>query len=251
VHTTTVVTVVIGAVLVLAWLACLAAAASATRLEATHLAAALGDAVHETPGPTMLGWRHSRAARITQAILVGLLVAAFLWIIWMVGGPADHVVDAIFVIPLAARWAYTWPWPIASSYAYLATIDTHELRVHPLGLTVPWHRVSRVRFGSTGTGGPAIFWHIDDPVAVVAGTPVSPAQQRRLLRWLTANGGAVRLSAWQLRESPEVAFLASERIRTGRGTFFRQPATSSTSSASSAAATSSTASASSTSTQVV
>jgi len=223
-------TLITVAVALVAGIGCMVAIGTVTRMEAAHLAAALADAGPDvqvrTPSP--VNWRHSRPVRATYALLTALAVIAYLWAVWRIGSTSPgataifEAVNVALLIAVAARWAYVWPWPVASSYPLLATIDEHDLRVHPLSLTVPWHRVTRVRFAASSRG-PAVYWHIDDPVAVVGDAPVSPAQQRRLLRWITANGGAIRLSSAQMRELPETVYLASERFRTGRGSIFRQP----------------------------
>lgn len=224
-------TALIGAAVAIAIaIGCMVAISTVTRVEAAHLAAALADATADAQvrKPAPVNWRHSRTVRGTYALLTALAVIAYLWAVWRIGSTAPRatavfeVVNVALLIAVAARWVYVWPWPVASSYPLLATIDEHDLRVHPLNLTVPWHRITRVRFAAT-TRGPAVYWHIDDPVAVVGDAPVSPAQQRRLLRWITSNGGAIRLSSAQMRELPETVYLASERFRTGRGSIFRQP----------------------------
>lgn len=220
----------IGVVALLVGVGLVVAVSNLTRVEAAHLAAALTDAdpALRVASPTLVNWRHPRLLRGASALLIGVLVIAYLWVVWRVAGTSLHAgsllegLNVVLLVAIAARWAYVWPWPIASSYTVLATIDEHDLRVHPLGLTVPWHRVTRVRFAA-GARGAAVYWHVDDPVAVVTDAPVSPAQQRRLLRWITANGGAIRLSAAQMREAPEAAYLASERFRTGRSSMYRQP----------------------------
>lgn len=220
----------VGALALLTGIGFVVAVSTLTRVEAAHLAAALtgADPSLRVASPTLVGWRYPRLLRGASALLIGVLVIAYLWVVWRVAGASLHAgsllegLNVVVLVAIAARWAYVWPWPIASSYPVLATIDEHDLRVHPLGLTVPWHRVTRVRFAA-GARGAAVYWHVDDPVAVVADAPVSPAQQRRLLRWITANGGAIRLSAAQMRDAPETAYLASERFRTGRSSMYRQP----------------------------
>jgi hypothetical protein len=218
---------ILGAVAIAAWFVCAVIRHAAIRVEAAYLADALPPPPSGASNQTV-NWRHSRAflgARAgAAAIVVGAIEVGIVWL----AARHRHAADVLPIVLVqiaawayvAARWAYGWPWPIASSYPHLAALDGHELRVHPLGLTVPWHRVTRVRFGATATG-VALPWYIDDPAAVVAEAPVSPADQRRLLRWLTANGGAVRLTESQMLESPETVYANAESIRNGRLSAFR------------------------------
>jgi hypothetical protein len=192
-----------------------ASTALVTRMEAANLPAAVADVPDETPGTLNLNWRFSRPQRALHAVVAALGILAYVFGLWLFADTPTKIFDAAVVLVLAARVVYVWPWPIASSYPVLATLDDHGIRVHPLGLSVPWHRITRVSVVA-GFGGPALVWRIEDPAAVAAAAPVSPGQQRRLLRWMTSHGGAIRLSGSQMRERPEVAFIASVRFRTFR-----------------------------------
>jgi hypothetical protein len=237
--TTTVVGVAVAALALGAWAVCVTNRHAAIRVEAAYLADALpltgsptgaesSTSTVARTAPASVNWRHSRAFRAARASLAAALaVAVDVAVIWLAARhrPAADVVPVVVVqvatlAYVVGRWAYGWPWPLASSYPHLATLDGHEMRIHPLGLTVPWHRVTRVRFGVANTG-VAVLWHVDDPAAVVADAPVSPAQQRRLLRWLYANGSAIRLTESQMLEAPESVYASAEAIRNGRLSAFR------------------------------
>ncbi len=189
--------------------------ALAGRMEAGYLAAAVADVPDETPAPLTLTWRFSRPQRALHAIGAALAIIVYVFGIWAFGDTTTKVFDGVVALLIAARFVYMWPWPIASSYPALATLDEQGIRVHPLGLVVPWHRITRVTVVG-GFGGPALVWRIEDPAAIAGAAPVSPGQQRRLLRWMTSNGGAIRLSGSQMRELPEVAYVATTRFRTFR-----------------------------------
>jgi hypothetical protein len=183
-------------------------------LESNHLAASLAGVVAGTATPLAIAWRHGRARRAAHAVLVALLIATAL-VAAAFYDVRGAVVDAVLVAVILGRRAYTWPWPLASSYPHLAMLDNEGLHVYPLGITVPWHRVTRVRFGP-GLTGVDVFWHVDDPVAIVAEVAASPAYKRRLVRWLTSHGSAIRLSAWQMRNAPADVYVASARYRDRR-----------------------------------
>jgi hypothetical protein len=242
--TTLTIGVVIALVALCAWTVCAVFRHAAIRVEAAYLVDALPRAgssdapagstdarrakAAAASSPTTVNWRHNRTIRALRAgglILVGTIVNV--GVIWLAARdrPAIDVVPLVVVqIATAAyvvgRWLYAWPWPVASSYPHLVMLDEHELRIHPLALNVPWHRVNRVRFEAAATG-VALVWQVDDPAAIVADAPISPAQQRRLLRWLTANGGAIRLTESQMLESPEAVYAAAETVRNGRLSAFR------------------------------
>jgi hypothetical protein len=194
-------------------------AAGAARTEATWLPVALSEIGDAVPEPVALRWRYSRWQRALHALGALVIAIAVLWMLWVSGGVASRVIGIGLVAVIVGREAYAWPWPIASSYPVLATLDDQGIRVHPLGLTVPWHRVSRVDV-VPDLGGAGVVWRVDDPAAVAAAAPVSPAQQRRLVRWMTRNGGAIRLGGSQVAGWPEVAYLASARFRTFRVTAY-------------------------------
>lgn len=215
-----------GAVVLAALVVLLVAAAvfavlhlHASGVEAGHLDAAIAGELVGPPAPASVRWRHSRGRRGGVAAIWVAVNIVLVWALWVEAHPLDLLLYAIAVVGFLGPRAYEWPWPIASSYPDLATIDDQGVHIHPLHISVPWHRVTRVELVS-GWAGTGVVWRLDDPAAVAAATPVSPAQQRRLTRWMTANGGGIRLNASQMGEAPEIVYVVSARYRNHRTAVF-------------------------------
>jgi hypothetical protein len=184
--------------------------------ESRHLAMWVTAQPLPDPVPMTLTWRYGFVARTVYACSVAALFCGYLSMMW------THHPHAIFDIPVAIVFAgiaynilFRTAWRPCSRASHIADIDVAGLHVLPLGLTVPWDRITGVFLQPAN-----VRWVLDDPDAFIAALAIPAGRRRALRRWLKAHKGGIDIGTRQMREMPTTVHAVSVRLRyeaTGAG----------------------------------
>jgi hypothetical protein len=186
------------------------AVAATDYFEKWHLWMSLADAPARARTPLTIGWRFHRWERAGLVVLVVLAFLAYVSEAWF-GHPIIlwiSLINAALAAGFAYQVAFRRAWRVGLSQAHVAVIDEHGIMVPALDLSVSWEHITGVIVYPT-----KVRWHLDDPAAIVAASGVRRGRQRVLRRWLKRHGGAIEISRWRMRESPETVWRATRSFQ--------------------------------------